>query len=319
MRTSLLVSSINFYKGNMKKDLLTLLDLTPNDVDTLIEKAKQLKSLRGKKKHPRPLEGKSLAMIFEKSSTRTRVSFEVAMWELGGQSLYLNSQESQLGRGETYADTARVLSRYVHGIVIRTFSQKNIEDLAEHASVPVINGLSDLFHPVQILADLLTIVEVKKDYRKLKIAYVGDGNNLANSWIDASILLKFELNVACPRGFAPSAALLTQIGTYPQISILSDPVEAVKSADVIYTDTWFSMGQKEDPTKKEKFLPFQINRELLSHAASDAMILHCLPAHRGEEITNEVMDGPRSFIFDQAENRLHMQKAILSEFLGRAS
>lgn len=301
----------------MKKDLLTLLDLLPRDVDTLIEKAKSLKSLRGKKKHPCPLEGKTLGLIFEKSSTRTRVSFEVAMYELGGQSVYLSSQESQLGRGETYEDTARVLSRYVHGIVIRTYSQKNIEDLAQASQIPVINGLSDLFHPVQILADLLTIVQVKKEYRNLKIAYVGDGNNLANSWIDAAILLKFDLNVACPKGFAPSAGLLTQISNYPHISLGSDPVEAVKSADVIYTDTWISMGQKEDPKKKEKFMPFQVNSELLSHADPEAMVLHCLPAHRGEEITDAVMDGPQSFVFDQAENRLHMQKAILSEFLGR--
>jgi len=299
----------------MKKDLLTLLDLQPRDVDALIKSARSLKFLRGKKKHPRPLEGKTLALVFEKSSTRTRVSFEVAMSELGGASIYLNSQESQLGRGESYQDTARVLSRYVHGIVIRTYSQRNIEELAQAATIPVINGLSDLFHPVQILADLMTIVEAKKDFRSLKIAYVGDGNNLANSWIDAAILLKFELNVACPKGFAPSAALLTQITPYPHISIISDPAEAVKSADVIYTDTWFSMGQKEDPKKKEKFLPFQVNRELLSHAARDAMVLHCLPAHRGEEITNEVMDGDQSYVFEQAENRLHMQKAILASFL----
>jgi ornithine carbamoyltransferase len=299
----------------MKKDLLTLLDLQPRDVDSLIKSARNLKSLRGKKKHPKPLEGKTLALIFEKSSTRTRVSFEVAMNELGGASLYLNSQESQLGRGESYQDTARVLSRYVHGIVIRTYSQKNIEELAEASSVPVINGLSDLFHPVQILADLMTIVEAKRDFRSLKIAYVGDGNNLANSWIDAAILLKFELNVACPKGFAPSAAILTEITPYPNISILTDPIEAAKSADVIYTDTWFSMGQKEDPKKKEKFRPFQVNRDLLSHAARDAMVLHCLPAHRGEEITSEVMDGPQSYIFDQAENRLHIQKAVLASFL----
>ena len=306
----------------MKKHLLTLFDLDSKEVDLLLKKAKEFKSLRGKKKHPKPLAGKTLALVFEKSSTRTRVSFEVAMTELGGSSIYLSGQESQLGRGESYQDTARVLSRYVHGIVIRTYSQKNLEEFAGSSTVPVINGLSDLFHPVQILADLLTIVEAKKNYlvpgggdKKIKIAYVGDGNNLANSWIQASILLGFDLKVACPKGYSPSGALLTQIGSYPQISILSDPIQAVKSADVVYTDTWFSMGQKEDVKKKEIFLPFQVNQKLLSHAASDAMVLHCLPAHPGEEITSEVMNGSQSHIFDQAENRLHMQKAILEAFL----
>ncbi len=299
----------------MKKHLLTLFDLQPKEVDQLLKKAAQYKLLRGKKKHPKPLSGKTLAMIFEKSSTRTRVSFEVAMSELGGTSIYLSGQESQIGRGESYQDTARVLSRYVHGIVIRTFLQKNLEELAKNSAVPVINGLSDLFHPVQILADLLTIVEVKKNYKKLKIAYVGDGNNLANSWIEASILLGFELRIASPQGHLPSGGLLTQMTSYPQISISSDPIKAVKEADVIYTDTWFSMGQKEDPQKKSRFLPFQINEKLLSHAAPKAMVLHCLPAHRGEEITSEVMDGPQSYIFQQAENRLHIQKAILEMLL----
>lgn len=296
----------------MKKDLLSLFDLDPKDVDLILKESKKLKSLRGKKKHPKPLEGKTLCMIFEKSSTRTRVSFEVAMTEMGGRVLTLSAQESQLGRGETYKDTARVLSRYVHGIVIRTYSQKNIEELAASATIPVINGLSDLYHPVQVLADLFTIAEVKKDLSELKIAYVGDGNNLANTWINAAILLRFELNVACPKGYAPSGALLTEFSNYPNITILSNPVEAVKSADVVYTDTWFSMGQKEDPKKKDAFEPFQVNEELMSHAAEDAMVLHCLPAHRGEEITNRVMDGPQSYVFDQAENRLHVQKAILS-------
>ena len=299
----------------MKKHLLTLFDLDPKEVDLLLKKAKEFKSLRGKKNHPKPLVGKTLALIFEKSSTRTRVSFEVAMLELGGNSIYLSGQESQLGRGESYQDTARVLSRYVHGIVVRTYSQKNLEELAHASTVPVINGLSDLFHPVQILADLLTIVEVKKNYQKLKIAYVGDGNNLANSWIQASILLGFDLSVACPKNYTPSGALLTQIGHHPQISILSDPIQAVKSADVIYTDSWLSMGQKEDPKKKELFVPYQINQKLLNHATSNAMVLHCLPAHRGEEISSEVMEGPQSYVFEQAENRLHMQKAILTTFL----
>ncbi|MBL7685736.1 MAG: ornithine carbamoyltransferase [Deltaproteobacteria bacterium] len=300
----------------MKKDLLSFIDLKPSDVDLILKKAKEFKALRGKKKHPKPLEGKTLALIFEKSSTRTRVSFEVAMKELGGDTICLTSQDSQLGRGESYADTARVLSRYVHGIMIRTFSQNVLEEMARYASIPVMNGLSDLFHPVQVLADLLTIVQVKKNYKDQKIVYVGDGNNLANSWMDAAMLLGFELNVACPKGFEPQASLMTQVHHAPNITLTHDPVEAVKSADVIYTDTWFSMGQKEDPKKKQKFMPFQVNRELLSHAAKDAMVLHCLPAHRGEEITDEVMDGPQSYVFDEAENRLHVQKAILALLMG---
>ncbi len=299
----------------MTKDLLSLLDLKASEVENLLKSAHKFKSLRGKKKHPKPLEGKTLAMIFEKSSTRTRVSFEVAMYELGGHSINLTSQESQLGRGETYEDTARVLSRYVHGIMIRTFSQRNIELLAQYASIPVINGLSDLFHPVQLLADLMTIQEEKGNLKDLKIAYVGDGNNLANSWIEAAMVMGFELNVACPKGYAPTAALLTQIGHQPNIEIMNDPLEAVKSADVLYTDTWFSMGQKVDDKKRKAFEPFQINKELLSHAAKDAIVLHCLPAHRGEEITDEVMDGSQSRVFDEAENRLHIQKAILAHFL----
>ncbi len=299
----------------MNKNLLSLLDFKAAEIETLLKSAHHFKSLRGKKKHPKPLEGKTLAMIFEKSSTRTRVSFEVAMFELGGHALNLSSQESQLGRGETYEDTARVLSRYVHGIMIRTFSQRNIELLAQYATVPVINGLSDLFHPVQLLADLMTIQEEKKDLGKMKVAYVGDGNNLANSWIEAALVLGFELNVACPKGYAPSASLLTQIGHHPHIALMTDPLEAVKSVDVIYTDTWFSMGQKVEDKKRKAFEPFQVNQELLSHAASDAIVLHCLPAHRGEEITDEVMDGAQSRVFEEAENRLHMQKAILAHFL----
>jgi len=299
----------------MNKDLLSLLDFKAPQIENFLKSAHHFKALRGKKKHPKPLEGKTLAMIFEKSSTRTRVSFEVAMYELGGHAINLTSQESQLGRGESYEDTARVLSRYVHGIMIRTFSQRNIELLAQYASIPVINGLSDLFHPVQVLADLMTIQEEKPDLSELKIAYVGDGNNLANSWIEAAVVLGFELNVACPKGYAPSGGLLTQIGHHPNVAILHDPVEAAKSADVLYTDTWFSMGQKVEAKKRKAFEPFQINQKLLRHAASDAIVLHCLPAHRGEEITDEVMDGPQSRVFDEAENRLHMQKAILAHFL----
>ena len=298
------------------RHLLTLLDFSARELMGFLDLAASLKAAFKKGKTDNCLKGKILAMVFEKSSTRTRVSFEAAMLQLGGNAININAAESQLGRGETYEDTGRVLSRYVNGIMLRTFSQVNLEKMAEASSVPVINGLTDLFHPVQVLADLQTVLEVKKSLKDLKVAYVGDGNNLTNSWINAAIVLKFDLNAACPKGFQPSGAILNQIGSHPNIQISSDPVEAVKSADVVYTDTWFSMGQKEDEKKRALFQPFQINRELLSHAQRDAMVLHCLPAHRGEEITDEVMDGPQSYVWDEAENRLHMQKAILKTLLG---
>lgn len=295
------------------RHLLSLSGLRPEEIDSLLKSAQTLKSLRGKPRHPRPLSGKTLAMIFEKSSTRTRVSFEVAMHELGGHALSLSSQEIQIGRGESYKDTARVLSRYVHGIVLRTYSQKNLEELAAFATVPVINGLSDLFHPVQILADLLTISEFKKDFRKVRVSYIGDGNNLANSWIEASTLLGFPLQVACPRGYSPPREVLDLARNCPQITIGSDPVQAVCRADVVYTDTWFSMGQKVEAKKRRLFAPFQINRSLLRKAASRAIVLHCLPAHPGEEISEEIMEEHREAIFTQAENRLHAQKALLQK------
>ncbi len=299
----------------MKKDFLTLLDLQESDVYHLIKSAIAFKKNRGKKKQAQPLLGKTLGLIFEKSSTRTRVSFEVAMGELGGRVVTLSSQESQLGRGESYKDTALVLSRYLHALMVRTYSQKVLEELAQYASIPVINGLSDLCHPVQLLADLMTIYEVKKDLSSLKIAYVGDGNNMANSWIEAAILLKFQLNIATPPQYKPSAALLTDISSYPNISLMTDPVEAVKSADVINTDTWVSMGQKEDQSKVKSFAPFQVNSQLITHASPKVMVLHCLPAHRGEEITDEVIDGKYSYVFEEAENRLHVQKALLVELI----
>ncbi len=300
----------------MKKDFLSLLDLQEGDFYRLLKSAIEFKKNREKKKKAQPLLGKTLALIFEKNSTRTRVSFEVAMGELGGRVVTLSSQETQLGRGESYKDTALVLSRYVHGLMVRTYSQKVLEELAQYASIPVINGLSDLCHPVQLLADLMTIYEVKKDLSSLKIAYVGDGNNMANSWIEAAILLKFQLNVATPAQHRPSAGLLTHISSYPNISLLTDPVEAVKSADVINTDTWVSMGQKEADSTLKVFTPFQVNQKLLSHASPKVMVLHCLPAHRGEEITDDVIDGKHSYVFEEAENRLHVQKALLAELMG---
>ncbi|HCU24495.1 MAG TPA: ornithine carbamoyltransferase [Deltaproteobacteria bacterium] len=301
----------------MKKlrHFLTLLDYSARELSELLALAAELKARSKKGKEDRCLQGKILAMVFEKSSTRTRISFEAAMLQLGGHSVTITSADSQLGRGESYEDTARVLSRYCQGIVLRTFSQVNLEKMAEAASVPVINGLTDLFHPVQVMADLQTVLEVKKTLDGLKVTYVGDGNNLANSWINAAIVLDFDLNVSCPPGYQASGEILHKIGQYPKIRFVDDPTEAVKSSDVIYTDTWFSMGQKEDEAKRKLFAPYQVNRELVSHAARDVMVLHCLPAHREEEITGEVLDGPHSYVWEEAENRLHMQKAILKTLL----
>ncbi len=297
------------------RHFLTLLDYTAKELNDLLNLAADLKKKHKKGKKDKSLQGKILGMVFEKASTRTRVSFEAAMLQLGGNAIAISSSDSQLGRGETYEDTARVLSRYLDGIMVRTYSQVALEKMASVSSVPIINGLTDLFHPVQILADLLTILEVKRDLKKLKIAYVGDGNNIANSWINAAIIFGFDLNVASPPGYGPSGRILNQITKYSNIQVMTNPIEAVKSADVINTDTWFSMGQQEDPKKRELFHPFQVNRALVSHANPDLMVLHCLPAHREEEITNEVMDGPNSYVWEEAENRLHVQKAILKILL----
>lgn len=304
-------------KSPYYKDLLSPLGLSVEQVDCIMSRARAFKRMRRKGKGLQPLKGKTLALIFEKPSTRTKVSFDVAMYELGGHSLTLESSSTQLGRGETYQDTGRVLSRYVHGIVIRTFSQNNVEELARGASIPVINGLSDLYHPCQILTDLFTIQEFKGKSFKPIVSYVGDGNNIANSWMIASMLLGFPLRIATPRGFEPSATILQKIdiGRSAPLVVTHDPVEAVRGADVINTDTWFSMGQEVTEEKRKAFLPYQVNSNLLRHAKKDAIVLHCLPAHRGEEITSEVMDGPQSRVWDQAENRLHVQKAILEMFL----
>lgn len=303
----------------MPRHLLSLFDLTEDEIDQLLERGIYLKNLNRSGKEHHPLKGKTLAMVFEKTSTRTRVSFEVAMFELGGHALNLTTQALQIGRGETYEDTARVLSRYVHAIMMRTFEQSRIEKMSRGSSVPVINGLSDLVHPCQLLADMFTIIENKGNIKDTRIAYVGDGNNVANSWINCAIILGFELNLGIPEGFDPPAMILDKIktGGYANIKLMRDPREAVKGADVINTDTWVSMGQegRGEEEKKKKFMPYQVNRNLLSLAAKDAIVLHCLPAHRGEEITDDVIDGPQSRVFDEAENRLHVQKAILEKFI----
>lgn len=301
----------------MKRDLLTLMDLKAIEIQKLLVRAALLKKLRKQGRSPQTLKGKTLGLIFEKPSTRTKVSFDVAMYELGGHSVLLETGSSQLGRGESYEDTGKVLSRFLHGIVMRTFAQANLIRMAKASRIPVINGLSDHDHPCQILADLLTVQEHKNKNFKLNICYVGDGNNIANTWIMAALLLKFPLKVATPAGFEPSPDVLKIIDTSKSASIVitRDPVEAVRGADVVNTDTWFSMGQEVSGEKKKVFEPYRVDNKLLSHANREAIVLHCLPAHRGEEITDDVLDGPRSRVWDQAENRLHVQKVVLEMFL----
>jgi ornithine carbamoyltransferase len=303
----------------MPRHLLSLFDLTAEEITQLLDRGIWLKNLQKSGKEHHPLKGKTLAMVFEKTSTRTRVSFEVAMYQLGGHALNITSQASQLGRGETYEDTASVLSRYVDGIMVRTFEQTRIEKMTQTSRVPVINGLTDLYHPCQVLADLMTVTEYKGSLKPLHISYIGDGNNMANTWITAAIILGFKLTISTPKGYEPAAIMLDKVkhGGYPNIKITYEAEEAARNVDVINTDTWVSMGQEGagEKEKKERFRPYQVNEKLLSLAKKDAIVLHCLPAHRNEEITDAVMDGPHSRIFDQAENRLHIQKAILEKFM----
>ncbi len=297
----------------MKKDFLKLSDLTKNEVLGLLKQAAELKQFKAKGTTHHPLKGKSLGMIFNKNSTRTRISFEVGMYELGGHSLFLTPDQMQLGRGETIADSARVLSRYLDGILIRTFDFKEVEELAKHASIPVINGLTDLNHPIQILSDLFTIHEKLGHLDEIKIAYVGDGNNVAYSWITAAAMFDLKLSVGCPDSCKPE---LPKGVTIPDsVEITEDPIAAVRDADVIYTDVWISMGQEEAPEKISLLKPYQINQPLVDAAKKDVLVMHCLPAHREMEITSEVLEGKHSIVFDQAENRLHLQKALLKTLL----
>jgi len=269
----------------------------------------------------RPLAGKALAMIFMKSSTRTRVSFEVGATQLGGTAHFLSPRDVQLGRGEPIGDTARVLSRYVHGIMIRTFAHQDVVDLASFASVPVINGLTDLSHPCQILADVLTIQQHQGDIRGKTVAWIGDGNNMANSWIEAAAHLGFTLRLSCPEGYDPDETFLAWARARGgDVQLLRDPREAVAGADVVTTDVWASMGQEEEQAKRAlAFALYQVDGELMARAAPHAIFLHCLPAHRGEEVTAEVIDGPQSVVWDEAENRLHIQKAIMAVLMGGES
>jgi ornithine carbamoyltransferase len=302
----------------MKKDLLSIYDLDRETVGIIFENAVKLKKMQKEGTVYTPLKGKTLGMIFDKSSTRTRISFEVGMYQLGGLALFLSSRDTQLGRGETTPDTAKIMSRYLDGIMIRTYSQKLVETFARYATVPVINGLTDLQHPCQILSDLFTIMEKRGRWKGMKVAYIGDGNNVANSWIDAAARLPFQLTLACPQGYEPDPLILERGIREAErgITVHRDPVEAVRQADVVYTDVWTSMGQEaEQEARKNIFKDYQINEALLTHAGKDVMVMHCLPAHRGEEITADVMDGPRSVVIDQAENRLHVQKAIMEILL----
>ncbi len=299
-------------------NLLKLMDLTDKQINEILNIADQLKFERknGIKHHI--LEGKTLGMIFEKSSTRTRVSFEVGMYDLGGTALFLSSRDLQIGRGEPVQDTARVLSRYLDGIMIRTFAQEEVEALAECGTIPVINGLTDYCHPCQVLADLMTIREHKGSIGGNKLCYIGDGNNMTNSLIVGGIKMGMEVSVACPEGYRPDAEIMRWAAEQGKFTCTDNVLEAAKDADVLYTDVWASMGQEaEAEARKKIFKGYQINSDVMSVAHSDAMVLHCLPAHREEEITAEVFEKHADEIFDEAENRLHAQKAVLVKCLGK--
>lgn len=307
---------------NLKsRDLLTLAHLEKDEILGLLEKAIIRKEKTLKKQFDQPLKGKILGMIFDKSSTRTRVSFEVGMIQLGGSALYLNGKDLQLGRGESLSDTAQVLSQYLDAIMIRTFSHKSVEELAYHADIPVINGLTDLDHPCQALADLMTIYEKKGKLEGLKLAYIGDGNNVAHSLMIACTKVGIDISLACPSGYFPDSQITSLCESFAaksgaKLVLTTSPTEAVAQADAIYTDVWTSMGQEEENEKRKKdFQNFQVNAELLTSAKEDYLFLHCLPAHRGEEVATEVIDGKHSVVFEQAGNRLHAQKALLVEIL----
>jgi ornithine carbamoyltransferase len=299
----------------MTRHFLALHDYTKEELDGLLALAADLK---GKQKSGIPhrlLEGKTVALIFEKSSTRTRVSFEVGVFQLGGHGLFMPSGSSQMGRGEPIKDSARVMTRYCDGVMIRTFGQEIVDEFAKYSDVPVINGLTDLFHPCQIMADLQTVIEHKGSYHGIKFAWVGDGNNMANTWIEAAAIFGFELTLACPDGYAPDAAVMTwaQAKAPGLITLTTDPKIAAAGADVINTDVWASMGQEAEQKEREKaFIGYCLDDSLLALAKPDAIVLHCLPAHRGEEISESVIEGKHSVVWDEAENRLHVQKAIMA-------
>lgn len=297
-----------------KRDLLCINDLSRDEIEHIFEQAQNMKKELAGGKYRRSLEGRSLAMVFEKPSTRTRVGFEAAMTQLGGHAIYLTAADTQIGRNEPIKDTARILASYCDAILIRTFEHERVVELAKWSSVPVINGLSDLLHPCQILSDIFSIREHFGKLDKIKTAYLGDGNNVANSWITGAARMGMPLAIACPAGYDPDMKILAAAreGSDAKINVTRDPLEAVDGARVIYTDVWASMGQEnEAEERRKKFAPYQVNRAILDNAEKDAVVMHCLPAHRGEEISEEAVDGPQSIVFKQAENRLHVQKAIL--------
>ena len=300
--------------------LMQVADLSAADIDALLRSASAMKEHPENYIASRPLAGKTIGLVFEKASTRTRISFEVAMTQLGGHSLVLGSEGSQMTRGESVADTAKVLSRYVDGLVIRTFGQDILDEWASHATIPVINGLTDLHHPCQVLADLLTIQERAGQLNGIKVAYIGDGNNVAHSLIEAAACMGMTLSLACPSGYEPNQAIVeaARVGAGSgTVECVTDPMIAVKDADFIYTDVWTSMGfEGEQGTRTTVFSGYQVNAVLVAAAKPETLVMHCLPAHRGEEITSDIVDGPQSIVLDQAENRLHVQKAILLHLLG---
>lgn len=295
---------------------------TAHEMHTVLALANELKQQRARHEATPYLQGKTLGMLFDKASTRTRVSFEVGMYELGGHALFLSDQATQVGRGESLADTARVLSRYVHGLMVRTHAHARVEQLARYATVPVINGLTDDHHPVQVLADFMTILEHKGRLRGLTLCYVGDGNNMAHSLLQAASIVGMDIRIAVPKGYEPRVDIVDQarrraMALHSQVILTEDPSTAVEGADIVYTDVWASMGQEEESDKRiVDFKGFEVNARMLKRAQSDAIFMHCLPAHRGEEVSEEVLEGAQSVVFDQAENRLHAQKALLVALMG---
>ncbi len=309
---------IEVKETNVKRDFLAITDFSNEEILEIMELAKEMKKIQKSGKEYRPLKGKSMAMIFQKPSARTRVSFETGMYQLGGHAVYLSPNDIQVGKREAVADIARVLSRYNNLIMARLFGHEDILELAEYATVPVINGLTDLLHPCQVMSDVFTILEKKGSLENLRIAYIGDGNNVANSWLNMASRLPMNLVLGTPEGFEPDKEILSMAkkSGVSQIELYHNPKMAAKSADVIYTDVWASMGQeKEREIRREIFKEYQIDDDLLKLADDNAIVMHCLPAHRGEEITDSVIDGPHSVVFDQAENRLHVQKAIMVKLL----
>jgi ornithine carbamoyltransferase len=295
-------------------DFLAIPDFTRDELDALFVLAERMRDGAYDRK---PLAGKTLAMIFMKASTRTRVSFEAGTFQLGGHALFLSPRDVQLGRGEPIADTARVLSRYVDGIMIRTFAHQDVEELAKFADVPVINGLTDMLHPCQVLADLMTVRQHLGAIGDKKYAWIGDGNNMANSWINAAYRYGFDLDIACPEGYEPADHLLVRAQTAAKVRVVRDPMEAAAGAHVVNTDVWASMGQEQEQKERERaFKKYTVSEKLMKRADKNAIFLHCLPAHRGEEVAAQVIDGPQSRVWDEAENRLHVQKAVMAALIG---